>query len=156
MTALSGRGLTRPWTVRGPTWVGVAAAICTSRRPTPASSMQRDEHDLAALAEHLQDPVAMLLSQITDAGATGFDDPQTGQPEEGDQGELADDNPWCAAISRSPCQRTDCTRPMAPAAPACPYRKRDLGHGAWRPTCCRPPAASTCKAKNWPAGRLQR
>jgi hypothetical protein len=36
---------------------------------------QRDEHDLAALATHPQDPVAVLLAQVGDTRAAGLEDP---------------------------------------------------------------------------------
>ncbi len=36
---------------------------------------QRDEHDLAAFATHAQDPVAVFLIEVGDAGAAGFEDP---------------------------------------------------------------------------------
>jgi hypothetical protein len=35
---------------------------------------KRDEHDLAALAVHAQDPVAVFLTQIADVRPAGFED----------------------------------------------------------------------------------
>ena len=49
---------------------------------------QRDEDDLAALAAHPQDPVAVFLAEVGDVGAAGFEDPQAEQAEHGDQGEV--------------------------------------------------------------------
>jgi len=49
---------------------------------------QGDEHDLAALAAHPQDPVAVLLVRVADAGPARFEDPQPEQAEECDQGEV--------------------------------------------------------------------
>ncbi|WP_431911856.1 hypothetical protein [Micromonospora carbonacea] len=48
---------------------------------------QRDEHGLAALAAHAQDPVAVFLAQVDDIRPAGFEDPQTEQAQQGDQGE---------------------------------------------------------------------
>ncbi len=48
---------------------------------------QRDQDDLGALAADPQDPVAVFLAQVGDAGAGGFEDPQAQQPEHGNQGE---------------------------------------------------------------------
>src|SRR6266567_3766583 len=83
------------------------AAICTSRRTTPASSIvvtnvclsicgcilgirrrQWRQDGLAALAAYLQHPVAVLLTQILDVGSGGFEDPQTEQSEQADQGKV--------------------------------------------------------------------
>ena len=36
---------------------------------------QRDEHDLAALAVHRQDPVAVFLTEFADVRSAGFEDP---------------------------------------------------------------------------------
>jgi hypothetical protein len=49
---------------------------------------QRDHDDLVALAAHAQDPVAVLLAQVADIGAGGFEDPQAQQPEHGHQREV--------------------------------------------------------------------
>jgi hypothetical protein len=38
---------------------------------------QRDQDDLGALAARAQDPVTVLLTQITDVSAGGFEDPQS-------------------------------------------------------------------------------
>jgi hypothetical protein len=37
-----------------------------------------DEDDLAALATHPQDPVAMFFSEVADVGPAGLEDPQVG------------------------------------------------------------------------------
>jgi hypothetical protein len=50
---------------------------------------QRDQDDLGALAAHAQDPVAVFLAEVGDAGAGGFEDPQAEQPEHGHQREVA-------------------------------------------------------------------
>jgi hypothetical protein len=44
---------------------------------------QRDQDDLGALAAHAQHPVAMFFAEVTDVGASGFEDPQAEQPEHG-------------------------------------------------------------------------
>ena len=49
---------------------------------------QRDQDDLVALAVHAQDAVAVLLAEVVDVGAGGFEDPQPEQAEHGDQGEV--------------------------------------------------------------------
>jgi hypothetical protein len=46
------------------------------------SGWQRDQDDLAALAAHAQDPVAVLLTQVVDVGADGLEDPPTEQAEQ--------------------------------------------------------------------------
>jgi hypothetical protein len=51
-------------------------------RPT---ARQRDQDDLGAFAAHAQHPVAVLLAQVGDVGAGGFEDPQA---EHGDQCEV--------------------------------------------------------------------
>ncbi len=48
-------------------------------------SRQRDQNDLGAFAAHAQHPVAMFLPEVSDAGASGFEDPQAGQPKHGHQ-----------------------------------------------------------------------
>jgi hypothetical protein len=50
---------------------------------------QRDQYDLGALAAHAQHPVAMFLAEVSDVGASGFEDPQAEQPEHGHQREVA-------------------------------------------------------------------
>ena len=40
---------------------------------------QRDQDDLGALAAHAQDPVAVLLAEVGDVRAGGFEDPQAEQ-----------------------------------------------------------------------------
>jgi hypothetical protein len=54
---------------------------------------QRDEDDLAALAAHPQDAMAVFLSDVADVGAAGFEDPQ---PEEAERGRA-----WRSGRSRS-------------------------------------------------------
>lgn len=50
---------------------------------------QGNEDDLViALAVDPQDPVAVDLAEVFDAGAGGFEDPQPEQPEQGDEGEV--------------------------------------------------------------------
>jgi len=46
---------------------------------------QRDQDDFAALAAHAKDTVPVLVAEVADAGAGGFEDPQAQQPEHGDQ-----------------------------------------------------------------------
>jgi hypothetical protein len=41
---------------------------------------QRDQDDLGALAAHAQHPVAMFLAEVTDVGASSFEDPQPSSP----------------------------------------------------------------------------
>jgi hypothetical protein len=48
----------------------------------------RDENDLAALAAHSQDPVAVFLADVVDARAAGFEDPQSERAEHGDEREV--------------------------------------------------------------------
>lgn len=43
---------------------------------------QRDQDDVAPVAEHPQDPVAVLLAEIVDIGADGLEDPQAEQSEQ--------------------------------------------------------------------------
>jgi len=50
---------------------------------------QRDQDDLGALPAHPQHPVAVLLAEIGDVCACGFEDPQAEQPERGHQREVA-------------------------------------------------------------------
>ena len=50
---------------------------------------QRDQDDLGALAAHAQHPVAVLLAEVGDVRAGGFEDPQAEQPEHGYQREVA-------------------------------------------------------------------
>jgi hypothetical protein len=47
-----------------------------------------DQDDLAALAAHLQDAVAVLFAEVGDSRAGGFEDPQAQQAEHGHQGEV--------------------------------------------------------------------
>jgi len=47
-----------------------------------------DEDDLAALTAHAQDPVAVFLTEITDVGSAGFEDPQPEQTQYRDEGEV--------------------------------------------------------------------
>ena len=49
---------------------------------------QRDQDDLAALADHPEHPVAVLFPEDGDVGGAGLEDPQPEQPECGDQGEV--------------------------------------------------------------------
>jgi len=49
---------------------------------------QRDLDHLAALAAHPQHPVAVLLSEVGDVRAGGFEDPQAEQAEHGHQREV--------------------------------------------------------------------
>jgi hypothetical protein len=44
---------------------------------------------LGALAAHAQHPVAVLLAEVGDVRAGGFEDPQAEQPEHGHQREVA-------------------------------------------------------------------
>lgn len=57
---------------------------------------KRDEDDLAALAAHPQDAVAVFFSEVADVGAAGFEDPQPEQARHGDQGEVV-------GVVRLPC-----------------------------------------------------
>jgi hypothetical protein len=66
-------------------------------RPSTARSIapgyrrrQRDQHRLVALATNLQHTVAVLLAEVTDAGAAGFEDPQAEQTEHRGQSEVVD------------------------------------------------------------------
>jgi hypothetical protein len=56
-------------------------------RPTAGGSGTRTTP--GALAAHAQDPVAVLLAEVGDVGAGGFEDPQTEQAEHGHQREVA-------------------------------------------------------------------
>jgi hypothetical protein len=49
---------------------------------------QRDQHDLGALADHPEHPVAVLLAEVGDVGGAGLEDPQPEQPEHGRGGEV--------------------------------------------------------------------
>ena len=49
---------------------------------------QRDQDHLGALAAHAQPPVAMLLAEVSDVTAAGFEDPQAEQAEHGHQREV--------------------------------------------------------------------
>jgi hypothetical protein len=49
---------------------------------------ERDEDNLAPLAAHPQDAVAMFFPEVTDVCAAGFEDPQPEQSEHRDQGEI--------------------------------------------------------------------
>jgi hypothetical protein len=49
---------------------------------------QRDEDDLAALAAHAKDAVAVFLAQVADVSTGRFVDPQAQQPEHGHQREV--------------------------------------------------------------------
>lgn len=51
---------------------------------------ERGEHDLAALAAHGQDAVAVLFPEVFDVRTAGFEDPQPQESEHGDQGEVID------------------------------------------------------------------
>ncbi|WP_328414610.1 hypothetical protein OG470_20640 [Micromonospora sp. NBC_00389] len=57
---------------------------------------QRNEDDFAALAADAKDAVAVFLSEVTDVGAAGFEDPQPEQAEHGDQREVV-------RVGRLPC-----------------------------------------------------
>jgi len=50
---------------------------------------QRDQDHLGAFAAHAQDPVAVLLAEVGDVGAGGFEDPQAQQAEHRHKGEVA-------------------------------------------------------------------
>ena len=50
---------------------------------------QRDQDDPGAFSAHAQDPVAVLLAEVSDVGAGGFEDPQAQQAEHGHQREGA-------------------------------------------------------------------
>jgi hypothetical protein len=54
----------------------------------PYCGRKRDQDDLGALAAHAQHPVAMFLAEVTDVGASSFEDPQAEQPEYGHQREV--------------------------------------------------------------------
>lgn len=43
---------------------------------------KRDQHDLAALATHPQDPMAVLLAHVVDVRARRLEDPEPQQPEQ--------------------------------------------------------------------------
>jgi hypothetical protein len=66
----------------------VGAAVDGSVDGSGHRGWQRDEHDLAALAAHPQHSVAVLLAEVVDARPAGFEDPQSEQSEERDQGEV--------------------------------------------------------------------
>ena len=74
-----------------------AAAVEQDRAPHPAfdgavdgpadRGRQRYQDDLAALAAHAKDTV--FFTQVANAGAGGFEDPQPEQPQHGHQREVA-------------------------------------------------------------------
>ena len=53
----------------------------------PTRWWQRDQHHLGALAAYSQHPVAVLLAEVGDVRAGGFEDPQAEQPEHSHQRE---------------------------------------------------------------------
>jgi len=63
-------------------------AYCPVNGP-PDCWRQRRQDGLGALAAHAQDPVAVLLAQVADVRAGGFEDPQAEQSEHRHQGEVA-------------------------------------------------------------------
>src|SRR5271165_4336285 len=54
----------------------------------PTAGRQRHQDDLAALAAHAKDTVTVFFTQVANAGAGGFEDPQAQQPEHGYQREV--------------------------------------------------------------------
>jgi len=76
----------------------VAAAVEQDRSADPITGRgvegaadcgwQRDESGLAALADHAENAVAVLLTEVGDVCAGGFEDPQAEQPEQAHQGEV--------------------------------------------------------------------
>ncbi len=56
---------------------------------TTDGERERDEDNLGALAAHPQYAVAVLLAEVGDVRAGGIEDPQTEQPEHGDESEVA-------------------------------------------------------------------
>jgi hypothetical protein len=67
------------------------AAVPAADRPVdgPADRWgQRDLDDLGAFTAHAQHPVAVLLAEIGDIAAGGFEDPQAEQAEHGHQREV--------------------------------------------------------------------
>jgi hypothetical protein len=50
---------------------------------------QRDQDDLGALAAHAQHPMTVLLAEVGDVRAGGFEDPQAEQSQHGHQREVA-------------------------------------------------------------------
>ena len=82
---------------RGPVHPGAAAveqdrpagAVCGRPVDGPADCWrQRDQDHLGALAAHPQHPVAVLLAEVGDVGAGGFEDPLAEQAEHGHQREV--------------------------------------------------------------------
>jgi hypothetical protein len=65
-----------------------ASADCPVDGP-PDRWRQRDQRDLCAFAAHAQHPVAVVLAEVGDVGAGGFEDPQAEQPEHGHQRQVA-------------------------------------------------------------------
>jgi hypothetical protein len=55
----------------------------------PYGWRQRDQGDLGAFAADAQHPVAVLLTQVGDVCAGGFEDSQAEQSEHGHEGEVA-------------------------------------------------------------------
>jgi hypothetical protein len=49
---------------------------------------ERGEDDLPAFAGDPQHPVAMLLAEVADIGAAGFEDPQAEEPEHRHEGKV--------------------------------------------------------------------
>ncbi len=54
----------------------------------PTAGGRGGEDDLAAFAGDSQYPVAVLLAEVGDVGAAGFEDPQAEQSEHGGTGEV--------------------------------------------------------------------
>jgi hypothetical protein len=65
----------------------LGTAVHSAVDSPPDRGRQRDEDDLGALADHPKHPVAVLLAEVGDVGGARLEDPQSEQPEGGDQGE---------------------------------------------------------------------
>jgi hypothetical protein len=67
-----------------------AGAVCDCPVDGAADGWrQRDQDDLGAFAAYAQHPVAVLLAEVGDVRAGGFEDPQAEQAEHGHQREVA-------------------------------------------------------------------
>src|SRR3974390_2037151 len=69
--------------------------------PAGGGGWQGDEGDLGALAAHAQDPVAVLLAEVSDVGAGGLEDPQTSSPSMATSAKSHGFGDWRAAVSRA-------------------------------------------------------
>jgi hypothetical protein len=51
---------------------------------------QWHEHDLVPFPAHAEDPVAVALAEVAEFGASGLEDPQAEESEQGDECEVVD------------------------------------------------------------------